>query len=291
MFGLPWWLWPVLVVVVGVLAMAAAARAWRASFRRQFVEYLRREAPDVEIVKEGGREIEIRTHGEAGTLRLARLFAEGARLEADDGSGREALFRQFLNMMREGGAAGPLDPERDRPRVLPRIVRDTFLARLRAELKDRVMPAVSLGVPGLSVVFVLDGESSVAYLTEELLAELGLTSDEALRLAKENLSRSFDAEVVRRALAGGSVNVIKSGDTFDAARLLLVPECMRESEEIVALIPDRDTLVLTDVPADRDWSSLSRLARTAAGETLWSEPLLVGRAGITAAPTGPSPGS
>jgi len=53
---------------------------------------------------------------------------------------------------------------------------------------------------------------------------------------------------------------------------------------VVALIPDRDTLVLAMPPEDGDWSSLRKLAKNAAGEPLWREPLLVTREGISAIP-------
>ena len=107
-----------------------------------------------------------------------------------------------------------------------------------------------------------------------------LLEADALVLAKANLARAFDSTAVRSALSDRSMNVVKTNDTFDAARILLVPQFLEPGESIAAVIPDRDTLVLTAVPADGDWSRLRKIAGVAAGDPLWREPLIVTREGI-----------
>jgi hypothetical protein len=78
------------------------------------------------------------------------------------------------------------------------------------------------------------------------------------------------------------MNVIKSMDSYDAARLLLVPDYLNPGEELAAMIPDRDTLVLIKVPQNGDWSPLVKLAKVAAGDPLYRRPLRVTSAGIAA---------
>ena len=97
-----------------------------------------------------------------------------------------------------------------------------------------------------------------------------------------NLGKSFRPEAIRPVLEESAMSVVKSEDTYDAARLLLIPGALRDGESIAALIPDRDTLVLTPVPEDGDWASLAKLAKNADGDPLWTEPLLVTPAGVTA---------
>jgi len=53
---------------------------------------------------------------------------------------------------------------------------------------------------------------------------------------------------------------------------------------VIAMIPDRDTLVLIRPPADDDWSAMRRLARNAAGPPLWREPIRVTAEGFAPAP-------
>jgi hypothetical protein len=76
---------------------------------------------------------------------------------------------------------------------------------------------------------------------------------------------------------------IKMMDSFDAARLLIVPEQLREGEELIALIPDRDTLTLVAVPKDGDWGPLRKLARVPDSEhLLLDRPVRVRRGGFEA---------
>jgi len=278
--------WPVwtLFGVVGLTSLGflvrRGARRWHASVRRDFVEYLRTNAPDVEVLSVREREISVRTgDGGEGLLSLRNLFAAVAKIDATDHAGREAVFSRFVGMLRQGGNAATLT-DSDRERVRPRLVNEAFLKQLRGQVKDGTIPAVPTGVPGLSVVFVLDSPDSVAYVNDRHLTDLNLSEVDALALAKANLSRAFDRNVVRGVLSDGSLSVIKTGDTFDAARLLLVPDVLELGQSIAALIPDRNTLALTVVPPEGDWTGLRKLARRADGDSLWPEPLLVTRDGI-----------
>ena len=121
----------------------------------------------------------------------------------------------------------------------------------------------------------------MAYVVRETLTELQLTPEEALGVARDNLAATSPRPLVRAALQDGSLQVSKMGDTYDAARLLLLPGCLEHGEEVAAAIPDRDTLLVTRVPGDGDWSGLRKLARAAAGEPLWREPLRVTREGVS----------
>jgi hypothetical protein len=188
---------------------------------------------------------------------------------------------RYFAVIQEGRASMSLDPQRDRTRIMPRIVTDEFLQRLPSPLGGQPVPNTGLGVAGLSIVLVLDSPSSVVYLTQGLLDELGLTYEEGLVKGKENLLKTFDSAIVRGMIDKGDLTVVKAGDSFDAARLLLVGDCLKADEQIAALIPDRDTLALVRPPADGDWTDLHKLARVAAADPLWREPLIVTRNGIS----------
>jgi uncharacterized protein YtpQ (UPF0354 family) len=126
--------------------------------------------------------------------------------------------------------------------------------------------------------------NSVAYLSSSQLAELGLDSAAALKIAKENLGRSFDSALVRSTVEKPNLNVVKALDTYDAARLLLVPALLKPGEALAAMIPDRDTLVLAQAPKDDNWDGLTKLARNAAGDPLFRKPIFVTSEGFSAAP-------
>ena len=224
------------------------------------------------------------------TFYLARLYQRIAELPAGDTpelrADRAAVYDTIVATIRDGATGlASLDADAERRNVMPRLVTDDALAALRSQVAagGKALPSLPSGVAGLSIVFVLDREASVAYLTGDLLAELKLTPDEALDVGRANLARTFGRDVVRSAVGSRNINVIKSCDSFDAARLLLVPGYLDAGESLVALIPDRDTLVLTTAPADGDWAGLRKLARAAAGDPLCAEPLIVTSAGIAKA--------
>lgn len=269
------WLALALVAFVALGVMAMFSR--RASLRRELRAYLAQKHPDLTVAEETSHSLVLqRSTGEhLGTLSLHRVYRDAPE---DEGS-RHALYDALIASLLEG-----IDHlgDADRAHVLPRIVNDAFLSGARAQIRD--VPALPLGVGDLWVVFVLDRKNSVAYLDRRHLSALSLDEGSALRLAKENLSRSFDAAVVRKALEEPNLNVMKALDSYDAARLLLVPDCLKPGEALAALIPDKDTLVLMPAPRAGDWSSLGKLAKAAAGEPLYPRPLLVTSTGLSVAP-------
>ncbi len=278
---LPWWAWVLIVLATVIFIMAKAAKAWRASIRQELLAYFDEHAPELELEVKAERELAVRhAGGEEGTLFLHNLLQEIGELKVDDPAQREELYEKLLVTCREQAGACELDPEKDRPRLRPRLLTEEMLTEMQHQGPGE--PASrSFGVPGLLAVFVLDHEHSVRYLDSENLSELGLSVDQALELAKANLRDSMPREVVEGTVRGGDLNVIKGLDSYDAARLLLVPELLDAGEAMVALIPDRDTLALAQVPENNDWKPLRKLARNAAGPPLWEQPILVREDGFT----------
>jgi hypothetical protein len=289
--ALTWWGWAGLVVAVVVILGIWARRAWRTAVRVELVDYLEREVPDVPIARVHANRLVFRLPGASGgtaTFRLQRFYEALAACPthqtAEAEAARVAVFATAAQALREAAMGAALDPARDRARVRPRLLSDTAVASMRRQAGAASLPAWPSGVTGLSVVLVLDREASVLYLTAEHLQDLALSHDEAFALAKANLAATFARDAVRHAVADRqTINVIKSCDTYDAARLLLVPEYLEAGESIAALIPDRDTLVLVAPPADGDWSAHRKLAQNAAGDPLFTEPLIVTPHGIARA--------
>jgi hypothetical protein len=297
MLALTWWTWAgcgaaALIAIVALLF--GARRSWRTSVREELVDHLRRTAPDLAIAAIHADRLELAMPGAApdagATFYLARLYQRIAELPAGDTpelrAGRAAVYDTIVATIREGATGlESLDADAERRNVMPRLVTDDTLAALRRQVAGagKALPSLPSGVAGLSIVFVLDREAAVAYLTADLLAELKLTPEQALEVGRANLARTFGRDVVRSAVGSRNINVIKISDSFDAARVLLVPGYLDAGESVVALIPDRDTLVLTAAPDDGDWAGLRRLARAAAGDPLWTEPLIVTSDGISKA--------
>jgi hypothetical protein len=297
MLALTWWGWAG-CGAAGLIAIVAllfgARRSWRTGIRQELVDHLRRTAPELAITAIHPDRLELAVAGAApgagATFHLARLYQRIAELPAGDTpelrADRAAVYDTIVATIHEGATGlESLDADAERRNVMPRLVTDDGLAALRSQVADagKSLPSLPSGVAGLSIVFVLDREAAVAYLTGDLLAELKLTPDEALEIGRANLGRTFGRDVVRSAVGSRHINVIKRCDSFDAARLLLVPGYLDAGESVVALIPDRDTLVLAAAAAESERAGPRKPARAAAGDPLWTEPLIVTSAGIAKA--------
>ena len=106
----------------------------------------------------------------------------------------------------------------------------------------------------------VDGEGSVRFLVDGDLKALGLSQAELSAQAKKNLARTTSVEMLRGGLT--ALLAVNTGDSFDAARLLLVPDALRPGEAVAASVPDRDLLILSPVPPGDVWASLGRAARS-----------------------------
>jgi len=179
--SIPWWAWIVVILLIVLLLFYSSIKSYRRQLRTAFLEYLEREHPDLEAREISSREIGITAaDGEEGTLFLHRLYREGAGLDTEDKEAQSELFARFATVILEGQGAMEVDPERDAKRIFPRIVPASFPEQAAAQVGTSALPALSLGPPGLVVVFVLDSEQSVAYLSDEQLVDLGVSVEEAL---------------------------------------------------------------------------------------------------------------
>ena len=276
------WIGVALLAALGLWAWSwTSYRKW---VREEFLKFVRARHPEIGVGEVTSSTVALRSPaGHEGVLSFHRLYGELARIPAADSAAREAAFATVVGAVIESDAALAVDPARDRSRLRPRLMRTADTAPPAGKPGSRIAHG-SFGVEGLSAVLVLDSEHSVAYVSEQMLADLGFAFDEALALAKENLRPTMTHEMVRPVLADGRISIVKTMDTFDAARLLLVPGLLGPGEQVVALVPDRDTLGLTLPPRDGDWSALRKLAQAAGGDPLWPEPVIVSMNGFACPP-------
>ncbi len=275
-----------IVAVLGLFVLLGmwARSNWRRSVRRQVVELLRQRHPEVTVVKETAAFLEVRfADGGSGTLGLLNLYtglAMGPREAEAHAEAMRAFVDGALSSTRE--AAQPLSLDAHGDRLLPRLADAGFANDASAQGQPLVQKAT--GVEGLVTVYVLDTEQAVMYLGEDRLAELGLDADALHERALANLARHPITETVRGVVERREVAVVKLGDSFDAARLLLVPDALRDGEELVAVVPDRETLGLLPLPSEEGWAAVRKLARTPASPyRLLDRPLRVTRAGFALA--------
>jgi hypothetical protein len=273
---MPLWAW----VIAGVLVLVGLFRVAQASFRRdvqdQFLVYLRTHHPEWSASASGRDAIVVRLEviGES-TMHLDRLFREIMAAHVKTFDERSPVFQRFAETLAQHARDATPSLDRDGERILPRLVPADSLATLSEQVCHTAHPQT-----GLLVVYVLDSPSSVTYVNEDMRTALGLSLAELHARALENLRPRFPDAVVRDVLATGQMAAVKTQDTYDAARALLIPQLLGADEKVVVAIPDRDTLVILPYPVDSDLTAIRELARVTSGPALLGRPLVVTRQGF-----------
>jgi hypothetical protein len=258
---MPWWGW-VLGVFAGLAGLLGVARrSFRSGVRREVLEELRQAYRDLDVLENSDDHLLLKS-ASTGEVRInfANLYFEAARSGSTPGA-RLAVIRRFLSgLHRQAAESGPLSLDRHGERLLPRLVPLGFIQQSQLPLPHR-----PLGDTGLTVAYVLDQPTSVAYLHRGQLRELGLDEDRLHERCLANLARGFPEHLPIEALRGKAVRV-HLADSHDATRLLLLPRQLQEGQALAVLVPDSDTLLLMPVPGDADWKKLAKLARAANGK-------------------------
>jgi hypothetical protein len=282
MFDLPWWLWLLIAIPVVVIALFWWAwKRYRREVRQEFIAYLKEQQSSLEVVTEheGAVVVKLAEEGEL-TFYLAKIYGMIAALEKDTPEGRRDVYEHFYEMLQEHSktAQSPLSLAEHGDRILPRLVTPGVLAGLQ-----EVGPLPHTPVPelGLETVYVLDAPGSVMYLTDKQAPELGLDAAGLHQRSLTNLDRMWPSKVMRAALQHEPVVVIQGRDTYEASRLLLIPERLEPDEQLMVAIPDRDTIVIAAVLPEADLSNLRKLARMpSTPNVLLNRPVRVARSGF-----------
>lgn len=139
------------------------------------------------------------------------------------------------------------------------------------------LPSKPLNNTGLSVLYVIDRPRSVIYLKNNDYQKLGLNLDELNRIALDNLEKRFSREIVEKCIANNQLTVIKTIDSYDAARILLLPKFLPTDVKIIAHVPDKDTLAI--VPSTDYGTMMKLMDIPSSGKPLLKTPLLVSSTG------------
>ena len=174
-----------------------------------------------------------------------------------------AFVRQFQGLTQ----AGEPSAEQARAALRPRIREHTFFETLR--LRDRVDGTRSPNIPfrviaggHLTLEVVLDRPDTIRSVSSEELAEWGLTFEGALSLGNANLL-ALGAGRFRSPRPGLFVSAWE--DAYDASRLHLdeVIGGLSVAGRPVAMIPNRDTLIVTGADDAAGLTAMARLAEDA----------------------------
>jgi len=275
-----WWKWLLLVLAVFAGFGWLSLKSYRRSIREHLIRYLHETHPELKLVSKHSNHLIFRTEKtESCQMNLHNLFLQIANARTRTPEDERAIFKTFVGGLMENleRATRPISIESDGDFLLPRLVNKADLSQLVAQSKVIHQP---LADTGLHVVYVRDSADAVSYLSEQVLPELQLDVSALHERALANLRKKNGQDFARKVLSEKSLVVFKLGDTFDAVRLLLVPEQLKEGEALAAAIPDRDTLAMSPPPDNGDWNGFTKLSRASAGPPLLNRPLKVTRSGF-----------
>lgn len=180
---------------------------------------------------------------------------------------RGKVIDHYLSILDQTSTAEPETPEQARVCLMPKVRERAYteLANLRVRQEGKPTLEIQQRIFGgghLTLEVVYDTPRFTRSITPKSLEEWGLTFDDALGIANENL---------KRRSGGGGFEVVRPGlfrstwrDTFDASRMHL-PDFVTPlpvKGRHVAMVPNRDVLLIT---GEGDAECLAAMAKVAEG--------------------------
>lgn len=239
-----------------------------ARFARQVIERLEQAGYPHELVYEEDEFcLIVREDGrQTGVLNLTNVYAEHLKLSKADRAGH---VTHIARMMATAAQQLPDEFEDASYDLMPSIRSKSYveMIRLQAELESGMggssIPYEEVG-GHLAAHVVFDLPGSTVLIEGSVLEGWGTTFYEAMETARYNLQeREFAL-----AKAGDGVYLSVTGDDYDASRLLLT-ELVSELEvkgEPVALVPNRDSLLITGSEDEQGLELVARIAEQALEE-------------------------
>lgn len=269
MLGLPVWFWVIFAIaalpVLVVWLFYSRFRKMCRAVRQEIGQYLREQHPEFEVVGERQGNLVVRhKDGAERVWEMADVYAAVGRLPGmgADPAARRGIYaravEQFLNPKPD--RSQPLSLATHGDSIKLHLVTAEFLKQATHPSGIPHMPVPGLG--GLLAVYLLDLADGLCYLSEKDRGLLGIDTAEMHRLALEHLRRDFPRQMVSDVLTGGNPSAIQFQDSLNATRLLLIPECLQQNEELIALIPHRDMLLLLPAAMRQEPGKLEQAVQT-----------------------------
>ncbi len=213
------------------------------AFTRNIAGLAREEIPEANIAIAGPLQLAVRTDDRDFTWYLDNLWREVQQAPAAQGE----LSRQHLSTLRAMMAHPSLtELQRDPSTVVPVMKSREDVTRLN-ELMESAGGVISEQLAeDLFIVYANDTEHTLAYLSRNELAALGIPRERLRQIAARNLERLLPAAEKE---SRGELHRIVAGGNFEASILLI--DAAWESErrqvegELIAAVPTRDVILYT----------------------------------------------
>src|SRR5262245_21180566 len=204
--------------------------------------------------------------GSDGFINLANLYHEYCQTPRNQRG--KVLDRFIRGCLRTTGFALPEDFGDVHPDLLP-VVRSRFYLE-SVMLQSRARGGEGIAVPQkyigdhLSLSLVYDLPQAMRSIIEDDLSRWGVTFYEAVEAAQQNLEQMGNVAFASLQGEGGEgVYVSATGDNYDASRLVMLDlvRKMPVRGDYIAMVPNRDTLVITGSEDAAGLKVMCKLAR------------------------------
>jgi len=253
-----WWIvftFVSLVIGIALLWWAIAADRKRKQFLDFMEEQLASKLPRFNIARKRRFGFKIRTE-EGKELEL--YFGELFKTAFQDPIRFEAELNQYLDQVQKKSSTmnEQLSWGKVQDFIYPMLKPRTFLFEIskQAGTADVLFSMLDENVV---ITYVIDLKGAVGYIFHDHLHVWNVDEEHVKKLALENLLLKTQSRSLNPAQ---KLIVVREGDGFDAARLLIAHKLIEKPDEhIFAAIPERDVLILAWLPNPKEHHRLSKL--------------------------------
>ena len=235
----------------------------REKFARLVIDQLRKAGSDGDLKFDTDQFLIER--GSAGFINLANLYHEYCQAPRNQ---RDRVLARFIRgCVGTSGFELPEDFTDVHPDLLP-VVRSRFYLE-SVTLQTRARGGEAVAVPHqtigdhLALSLVYDLPQAMRSIIQDDLDKWGVSFYEAAEAARANLEQMGNISFASlQSQAGEGVFISANSDNYDASRLLLIDlvKKMPVRGEHIAMVPNRDTLVLTGSEDEAGLHVMCRLA-------------------------------
>jgi hypothetical protein len=235
-------------------------RISQGTIRDECVSYLAKEFPQVAVISRDADALRLQlTNGAYHQVFLDRIYSAIADLDGPNSNRRHEIYKNFFQVLNDR-IPDEISWEMDAVRIRPRVVSLETLQAMQRQI-GMELPKSPLHQTGLWVLYVLDSEHSVAFVTEPMRNKLGISKGQLHQRALDNLATTFDVRKFIAELEAGSMVRVMTLDSYDASRLLLLPEHVPEGVRLAVAVPDRDLMFVLRAEDDSAFEVMSQIAK------------------------------
>lgn len=215
---------------------------------------------------------ELRRMDGDGVINLSNLYLEHCKLKKRE---RAEHLQVIAGIFGQRPEALPSEFSDARSNLRPKIwTRAMFeFQKLKSQLTDGQsfsMPTIPLG-SHLVATIVYDTDHAMRSVSEEELSQWGVSFDEAMQQATENL----DQDTTTFAMLGEQLAASMTGDAYDSSRLVLQSRLRKLGlqGDLIALVPTRDSFLVATADNSQSVEMLYKLANMEGEDEAVERPL------------------